>query len=220
MKTYGVFDIIGPRMIGPSSSHTAGAAKIGRIGNRIVGGDVRKATVTLYESFATTGRGHGTDKAIAGGLLGFAPDDARLKNSFELAKEQGVEIEFVFSDKAAQHPNTARINVTDSRGESMEIVGASVGGGNIEILEVNGMEARFSCDLPTILVFHTDLPGVIARATSVFSEENINIATMRVYRTSKSQDAGMIIETDTAVEQETIDRIKEKTPEIKRIYAI
>ena len=111
MKKARLFDIIGPRMIGPSSSHTAGAARLGKISLLLLGEEVKKARVTLYESFAKTGRGHGTDRAIAGGLLGFSPEDERLRNSFEIAKERGIDIDFEFSEEDSIHPNTARIKV-------------------------------------------------------------------------------------------------------------
>ncbi|MGX8699043.1 MAG: L-serine ammonia-lyase, iron-sulfur-dependent subunit beta, partial [bacterium] len=191
MKTYRVFDIIGPRMIGPSSSHTAGAARLGLVAARMLHGDVRRAEVTLYESFATTGLGHGTGKAIVGGLLGMEPEDERLRVSFALAQERGLSFHFTFSEEPAPHPNTARIEAEDSGGGRVALVGASVGGGNIEILEVNGMEVSFTCQYPTLLGFYTDRPGVIQRVTSVLAEQNINIAFMRVFRTSRRQKACM-----------------------------
>ncbi len=215
-KTYRVFDIIGPRMIGPSSSHTAGAAKLGLMANHLVGGKVQAAEVTLYESFATTGRGHGTDKAIAGGLLGFAPDDERLRDSLQLAKDWGVDLVFRFSDKPAPHPNTARILVTGVQGAQVELLGASVGGGNIEVLAVDGMEVSFACNYPTLLIFHRDQPGAIQRVTSVLAERGINIAFMRVFRASKHREACMVIETDGSIPADLIPEIQLKAPEVER----
>lgn len=220
MKNYGVFDIIGPQMIGPSSSHTAGAARLGYIANHMIGGDVRRAEVTLYGSFAETGRGHGTDRAIAGGLMGFDPGDERLRDSFALAQAAGMQISFAMSQEPTAHPNTARIRVWNSDGGSLELLGASVGGGNIEIQEVNGMEVSFSGDYPTLLIFYPDMPGMIQKVTSVLAKHSINIAFMRVFRTSKSREASMIIETDERVPGELVDEIRRCAPEIERICEI
>lgn len=220
MKNFRVFDIVGPRMIGPSSSHTAGAAKIGMIGYKLASGDISSAKVTLFGSFATTGIGHGTDKAIVGGLLGFYPEDERIRDSLKLAEEQGKKIDVVFSDVTAAHPNTAKIELIDSKGEETELLAASIGGGNIEVKEINGMQVSFSCEYPTVLVFHHDVPGVIGKTTNVFAEENINIAFMKVFRTSKSQSASMVIETDTEVTDEVLSKIESCTPEIMRVITI
>lgn len=220
MKKARVFDIIGPRMIGPSSSHTAGAARLGMIARKLAGGSVKKANVVLYESFATTGRGHGTDRAIAGGLLGFSPEDERLRNSFELAKRTGIDIKFEFSDKDSVHPNTAFFTVENESGEIMEMLGASIGGGSVEVKEVDGMEVSFFCDYPTLLVFHTDMPGVISKITSVLAEEKINIAFMKVFRTSRNKDASMVIETDEEVPKELLPKIMECAQGIKRVSTI
>lgn len=220
MKSYRIFDIVGPRMIGPSSSHTAGAARIGKVAYSLAGGNVKKAHVTLYDSFATTGEGHGTDKALAGGLLGMEPDDERLKYSFRLAEEQGVEITFETSTKEAKHPNTARIVVEGENGNKAELVGVSVGGGNIEIQEINGMEVSFNCKYPTTLTFHHDLPGVISRVTATMAREGINIAFMKVFRTSKQQQACMVIETDGIVPSEIIETIRKENPEIWEICSL
>ncbi len=220
MKNYGVFDIIGPQMIGPSSSHTAGAAKLGLIANHMIGGDVRRAEITLYGSFADTGKGHGTDRAIVGGLLGFDPGDERLRDSFALARDAGMEISIAMSQDPTLHPNTARIKAWNSEGAGFELLGASVGGGNIEIQEVNGMEVSFTGDYPTLLLFYPDVPGMIQKVTAVLAQHSINIAFMRVFRTSKSREASMIIETDERVPGELIEEIRRCAPEIERICEI
>lgn len=220
MKKARLFDIIGPRMIGPSSSHTAGAARLGKISLLLLGEEVKKARVTLYESFAKTGRGHGTDRAIAGGLLGFSPEDERLRNSFEIAKERGIDIDFEFSEEDSIHPNTARIKVYGESGEIVEVLGVSVGGGNIEVKEVNGMEVSFTCEYPTLLVFHTDMPGVISKITASLADEGINIAFMKVFRTSRNNDASMVIETDEEVPKELLGTILKCAPGIKRVSTI
>lgn len=220
MKGYRVFDIIGPRMIGPSSSHTAGAARLGGVACRLVGGDVIRATVTLYGSFAKTGRGHGTDRAIVGGLLGFAPDDDAVRTAIELAREQGRDISVLFSDGETRHPNTARIAAEGRQGQSVEIVGASIGGGSIEIQEINGMEVSFGCEYPTLLVFHQDIPGIVGTVTSTLGQHGINIAFMRVFRHAKREDACMVIETDGQIPPELVYRLSRETPEITEVCTL
>ena len=141
MKEYGLFDLIGPQMIGPSSSHTAGAARIGYVASRMAGGCVKKAVVTLYGSFAETGKGHGTDKAVVAGLLGFAPDDDRLRIAPQLAKEWGRDIRVEFSDEEMKHPNTAGIVFENEDGRTIHMTGASIGGGNIIINKINDTDS-------------------------------------------------------------------------------
>lgn len=217
MKEYGVFDLIGPQMIGPSSSHTAGAARLGGVAYRLADGKIRKARVTLYGSFADTGRGHGTDRAIVAGLLGLAPDDGRIRSSFALAKEQKKDISVEFSSHSMKHPNTARILIESESGQRMELVGASIGGGSIEIQEINGMEVSFGCEYPTVLIFHQDRPGVISKVTGVLAEEEINIAFMRVFRNSRRQNACMIIETDQEVNAGVLERIRGESEDIMEV---
>ena len=214
MKQFHLFDLIGPQMIGPSSSHTAGAARLGNVAWRLAEHQVRKAYVTLYGSFATTGAGHGTDRAIAAGLLGYPPEDELLRDSFALAKEQGCEITFQYSDEKRRHPNTAKITVERKDGATIELVGASIGGGSIEIQEINGMEVSFGCDYPTLLIFHYDRPGVIHSVIGVLAEKNINVAFMRVIRSSRHQRACMVIETDTSVESAVAAQIRTANPDI------
>ena len=220
MKEYGLFDLIGPQMIGPSSSHTAGAARLGGVAYRLAGGRVKKARVILYGSFADTGRGHGTDKAVIAGLLGFAPDDSRLRSAPELAAEQGKDIMVEFSTRQMKHPNTARIMVEDTSGRCIDMVGASVGGGSIEIQEINGMEVSFGCEYPTLLVFQNDRPGVISKVTGILAEQGINIAFMRVFRNSKWQNACMVIETDGQVGEDILKRIRGESPDILEVCAL
>lgn len=217
MKEYGVFDLIGPQMIGPSSSHTAGAARLGRVAYRLANGKVKKAKVTLYGSFADTGKGHGTDRAIVAGLLGLAPDDSRIRNSFELAEEQRKDISVEFSSQSMKHPNTARMIIEDENGRTIELLGASVGGGSIEIQEINGMEVSFGCDYPTLLVFHQDKPGVISKVTGALAEREINIAFMRVFRNSRRQNACMVIETDGEVGEQVLERIRLGSKEVTEV---
>ncbi len=220
MEDYSVFDIIGPRMTGPSSSHTAGAVRLAHIARHIAGQDVAQAAFTLYGSFAETGKGHGTDKALVAGVLGMAPDDARIKEAFAVAREQGVLISVVFSDEPAKHPNTARIEITGSGGQRTEIVGESVGGGNIRISEINGLEVEFSGDYPTLIIQHNDQPGVIAEVSNVLAQLNVNIAFMRVFRHGKGEDAYMTIETDQKVTAQMQAMIRQRCDGINKLFSV
>lgn len=208
MKYRTVFDIIGPIMIGPSSSHTAGAARIGRAARTIFARKPKRAVITLYGSFAKTYRGHGTDVALAGGLLDFDTFDKRMVNALEIAREEGIEIEFVESDELTDHPNTARLYLEDDQG-SIEVVGISIGGGKMEIVELNGFELKLSGNDPVLLVLHQDQYGAVAKVATVLAEHQINIGFMQVSRKEKGSQALMSIETDQPVAPEVRDQIKD-----------
>lgn len=220
MEDFSVFDIIGPRMTGPSSSHTAGAVRIALIARRLLGAEIARVHFTLYGSFAETGKGHGTDKALIGGILGFAPDDERIPRAYELAKEQGIHVDFTFSDEPADHPNTVKIELVDVNDRKMEVVGRSVGGGNILITEINEQGVELSGDYPTLIVSHRDEPGVIAEVSHVLAQLNINIAFMRVFRHGRGRDAYMCIETDTPVTKEMQAIIRQLCRCITELYAV
>jgi len=198
LKYRSVFDIIGPVMIGPSSSHTAGAARIGQVARTLFGRKPRQVTVTLYGSFAKTHQGHGTDIAIAGGLLNYDTHDERIVHALETAREQGMEITWIESEEVPEHPNTARLRLEDEQGE-MEVVGISVGGGKIEIVELNGFELKLSGSAPALLVTHHDRYGAVAKVATVLADQRINIGYMQVSRKQKGSEALMIIETDQHV---------------------
>ena len=190
-----VFDIIGPVMIGPSSSHTAGAARIGRVVRRIFGEEPAEIKIYLYSSFAKTYRGHGTDIAIVGGLLGMEPDNVNLAKSIEIAREQGIKVAFVPKSDKVKHPNTTRILL--KRGDhTLDVVGESIGGGNIRISQINGFNIILTAGTPTYIQIHKDVPGMVARATELLSAHQVNIAKMTVTREAKGEKAIMIIETD------------------------
>ncbi len=220
MQKFSVLEIIGPRMIGPSSSHTAGAARLAHVAYKLAGGGVKSAEITLYGSFAETGRGHGTDKALIAGILGMEPDDENLRISPEIARERGVDIRIMFSDELVEAPNTARIKTVNSKGEVSELVGVSVGGGNILVTELNGVKLKFTGEYPTLVLRHHDVPGVITSVTGILAKEQINVAFMRVFRHVKRQDAYMVIETDTPVPERTIALIKDWCPEITEVKAL
>ncbi|WP_175073197.1 L-serine ammonia-lyase, iron-sulfur-dependent subunit beta [Terribacillus sp. AE2B 122] len=215
MKYQSVFDIIGPVMVGPSSSHTAGAARIGRAARLIFGIEPTWATVHLYGSFAKTYRGHGTDLAIAGGLLGYDTDDDRIRFALETAEKQNIKIEFIEDTAATEHPNTARIKL-GTKDSSMELVGISIGGGKVEITELNGFELRMSGNKPAILIMHNDRFGAIASVTQILAQHEINIAHMEVSRKDVGKDALMVIETDQNVEDDVM-QVLEKAPHINRV---
>jgi L-serine dehydratase len=175
-----IFDIIGPVMIGPSSSHTAGAVRIGGVSGRILGEDAAHAEIGLAGSFAETYRGHGTDRALVAGLLGMFPDDARIRDSFRLAKERGMTFTFSTVKIPHAHPNTARISLTGVTGKTAVVEAASVGGGNILITRVNGTETAFTGNLDTLIIVNEDIPGVIAKVTTLLASMGINIDTFKL----------------------------------------
>lgn len=197
-----VFDIIGPVMVGPSSSHTAGAVRIGRIARMLLGEEPVAAVIKLHGSFAKTYKGHGTDKALIGGLMGFSVDDARLRVSMELADEAGFAYTFETGNLGPVHPNTAYIDVRGASGKTASIMGSSVGGGNIVITQVNGVDVEFTGQYYTLIICHNDAPGAVAAVTNVLAAVNINIAFMKVYRTLKGGKAMMVIETDQPIDDE------------------
>jgi L-serine dehydratase len=217
---YSVFDIIGPRMVGPSSSHTAGAARLGKVARRISGNDVAKVTFVLYGSFAKTYRGHGTDRALLAGIMGMEPNDPDLGKSLEIARSTGIEYEFVASDADSPHPNTVKMTITGSDGKKTEVTGCSIGGGNIRVVQINGLSVEFTGEYPTLVIRHLDRPGVIAEVSSLMGRFNINIAFMRVFRQSKGQDAFMIIETDNEIPKKVISQVRSLSDEIKDVYLI
>lgn len=220
MKNYSAFDIIGPRMIGPSSSHTAGAARIGKFVRKICGESINKVIFILHGSFAKTYRGHGTDRALVGGILGMEPNDDHLSNSLEIAKKQGLIYEFIESDLGDRHPNTVKIIIENKEGKKMEVVGSSIGGGNIKITQINGLDVEFTGEYPTLIIRQMDQPGVIAKVTKIMGENDMNIAFMRVFRHNKGQDAFMIIEMDSPISKSIVEKIKFSGEEIKEAYAI
>ena len=215
-----LFDILGPVMVGPSSSHTAGAVRIGLAARRLLGeGTPKSAEITLFGSFAATGRGHGTDRALIAGLLGYKPDDERIADSYAWAKGYGMDVHFEFSKRAAEHPNTATIKMTGQSGKQMTMTACSLGGGRIIVTEFNGLQAKFSCDLPTLIVQNTDQPGRVGIVTSLLAKEKINIATLHVYRDHPGGNAVMIIEMDKSASKAIVESLS-KAEGIKRVITV
>ena len=195
-----LFDIIGPVMIGPSSSHTAGAARIGRVARQLLGEPPVKAVVSFHGSFEKTYRGHGTDRAVVGGLLDMAVDDERLRRSLHIAKEQGLEVTFRAVHLRDAHPNTVVVEAVGESGRRVRVQAASIGGGSIRVQYLDGLEVGFSGEKITLVIRHTDAPGAIAMVTRLRSEAGINIATMRVFRHEVGGKACMAIELDARPE--------------------
>ncbi|WLR52301.1 L-serine ammonia-lyase, iron-sulfur-dependent subunit beta [Bacillus tianshenii] len=206
MKYKSVFDIIGPVMIGPSSSHTAGAARIGRVARSLFGRTPKWAEISFYGSFAKTYKGHGTDVAIVGGILDFDTYDERIIHSLDLAKDEGVTIQFREEEAVPDHPNTARVKIGDENGD-LELVGISIGGGKIQITELNGFELKLSGNHPALLVMHNDRYGAIAGVANVLAKYEMNIGHMEVSRKEKGQRALMTIEVDQSFDDKIIDEL-------------
>jgi len=210
MREYSCFDILGPIMIGPSSSHTAGAARLGKIAAIIAGENkFTKVEFYLHGSFAKTYKGHGTDKALVAGVLGLNPWDEMLKDSFQIAKKRGLQFEFIESNLGDEHPNTVKFVFIEENKSTVEVMGSSVGGGNIKITEIDGQKIEFTGNYPTLIIRHKDTPGMISKVSTIIYEAGVNIAFLKVYRKDRGHSAAMIFETDSVIPVGTNKRIKE-----------
>ena len=194
-----LFDVLGPVMIGPSSSHTAGAAKIGYTAQKLLGEVPAQADIGLYGSFATTGKGHGTDRALVAGLLGLRPDDPRLPDSFALAAQRGMQFSIHPVELRSAHPNTAVRTLTSRTGRQLSLKAASVGGGRIRVTEIDGVPADFGGDSNTLIIHNEDTPGCIAEVTMALALRRINIASMQVFRAAAGGYAVMVLECDSHI---------------------
>lgn len=204
----GLFDILGPVMVGPSSSHTAGACRLGLIARAILGTPPERARIRLHGSFAATGEGHGTQRALVGGILGLAPDDLRLRRAFEEADRAGLDYAFESVDLGDDaHPNTAVIELS-AGDDTLTVRGASVGGGRVEVTAIDEFPVALGGDYHTLVLAAHDQPGTIASISSVFAEDGVNLATMRVDRTGRHKEALMTVELDAAITDEAIERIR------------
>jgi L-serine dehydratase len=214
-----LLDIIGPVMVGPSSSHTAGACRIGLFARALLGGQPEHARVELHGSFARTGQGHGTDRAIAGGLLGFHPDDERLRDSIELAAEAGLDLTFENAKlRGNHHPNTTRISA--KRGDrQVSVIGSSIGAGRIVVTAIDGFHVDITGTLPTLVVVAADQPGTVAAVTSTLAEAGGNIATIKVSRRQKGGHAIHIYELDEPVSAEALVALA-ALPSVQSVRAI
>ena len=205
-----IFDILGPVMVGPSSSHTAGAVRIGLITRRLLGEKVKTARIGMYGSFAATGKGPGTDRALVAGLLGMEPDDIRIPASFELAKQEQMEFQIEEISLSGAHPNTAVLNVEGISGRKLEVQASSLGGGRIMINRLDGIEVNCTCEMPTLIVHNIDQPGLVAKVTSMLFESNINIANMSLYRDRRGGIAVMVIEADKEIPKEMLGWLEQQ----------
>lgn len=214
-----IFSILGPVMIGPSSSHTAGAAKLGRVAKGIIGMPYDEVKFYLHGSFAKTYRGHGTDKALVAGVLGFDESDERLRNSFAIAKEQGIAFSFEPIELENAHENTVRM-VFYRQGEKVSsVTGSSIGGGNIIITRFDGFDVEFTGKMPTIIIKHLDKAGTIGNVSTLLGRAGINIATMSVSRRSRGDKASMLIETDDNITDAIVSEL-EQIPNIISVKVI
>ena len=208
MSFISVFDVIGPNMIGPSSSHTAGANVIGYLARKLAPGRITKVTFRLYGSFAQTYHGHGTDRALLGGLLGFRSDDERIVRSFELAEQEGLQFEFIPDGSETEvHPNTADIIMECDNGKTMTVRGESLGGGKARVCRINGVEVDFSGQYHALLVIQNDRPGVLAHITRCLSDQNVNIAFLRLFREEKGNTAYTFAESDDPIPESAVPDI-------------
>ena len=213
-----IFDIIGPVMVGPSSSHTAVAVKIGYIARKLMGEEIAEAEILLYGSFLATGKGHGTNMALVAGLMGMKPDDNRIPDSLNIAKERGMQVTFGVSDLKEAHPNTAQLRLTGVTGRKLEVVGESIGGSRINIAKIDGIDTNFSGDYPTLVVHNVDQPGHVSEVTSMLAHKSVNIAAMQLYRSNRGGEAVMVVECDQEVPQEGIKWLEKAEGVVKVTY--
>ncbi|WP_169088599.1 L-serine ammonia-lyase, iron-sulfur-dependent subunit beta [Paenibacillus sp. PL91] len=207
MRFKDVFSIIGPGMIGPSSSHTAGAVRFGRVARELFGIQPKQADVVFYGSLAATYRGHGTDMAVTAGLLRFDTDDERIPESLNLADALGMKVTFQTISGPAVHPNTLTVTLHSGR-MRFHMMGCSIGGGNIEVVEVNGFDLKFTANYPTLIVYHEDRPGVLADVTRLLSDAGINIGYMDVDRKARLGQAATVIEMDGTIQDDLLKKVK------------
>ena len=204
-----IFDMMGPVMVGPSSSHTAGAARIGNMGRTLLGEEVARADIGLYGSFAETGYGHGTDRALLAALLGMKPDDLRIPNAYEEANRAGMAYSFRTVELRDAHPNTALLELTGKSGKKLTLQASSVGGGAIVVNKIDGIDVNFTGDFNTLIVRNQDESGSVAAITSILSQVHINVANMSVNRHRRGGDALMVIETDQHIKPRQVEFLSE-----------
>lgn len=220
MSFISVFDVLGPNMVGPSSSHTAGAAVIAFLAQKMINGPVKKVTFTLYGSFAKTYRGHGTDRALLGGIMGFSTDDMRIRDSYQIADQIGLEYSFVPNEEETDvHPNTVDIQMTNESGHQMLIRGESLGGGKVRIVKINNVSVDFTGEYSAVIVMQQDKPGVVAHITACLSERDVNIAFMRLFREEKGHTAYTIVESDGTLPADIAQKLREN-PNIHDVMII
>lgn len=220
MSFISVFDVLGPNMIGPSSSHTAGAAVIGALAGKIMTPPIKKVEFTLYGSFAKTYQGHGTDRALLGGVMGFSTDDTRIRDSFRIARERGIDYTFIPNETETDiHPNTVDIRMENETGQVMTVRGESLGGGKVRIVRINGVSVDFTGEYSSVIVIQQDQPGVVAHITKVISDLGINIAFLRLFRDAKGHTAYTIVESDSRLPEDILGALREN-PNIRDVMLV
>ena len=211
-----LFDIMGPIMVGPSSSHTAGAVRIGLITRKLLGRPPVRSELLLHGSFAATGKGHGTDRALVAGLLGMGPDDPDIPRSFALAERAGLLVRIGSVVLRGAHPNSVLLNVEDERGNTLEVNASSLGGGRVRVNAIDGLDASFTGDYPTLIIRNEDRPGAVAEVSAILSRRKVNIATMQLYRNMRGGLAVMVMESDQDIWQEAVEELR-SCPGIVRV---
>ena len=212
MSFISVFDVLGPNMIGPSSSHTAGASVIAFLAQKMISGPLAKVEFILYGSFAKTYKGHGTDRALLGGIMGFSTDDMRIRDSYQIARERGLAFSFKVNEEETEvHPNTVDITMENTKGQTMTIRGESLGGGKVRIVRINQVKVDFTGEYSAVIVIQQDKPGVVAHITKVLSERNVNIAFMRLFREKKGHMAYTIVESDGYLSEDGADELRQNS---------
>ncbi len=220
MSFISVFDVLGPNMIGPSSSHTAGACAIALLAQQMKSGTLKEVEFTLYGSFAKTYHGHGTDRALLGGIMGFATDDVRIRDSFDIARERGIAYRFLSNETETDvHPNTVDIRMVNEKGTQMTVRGESLGGGKVRIVRINQVQVDFTGEYNAVIIIQEDRPGVAAHITKALSDRGVNIAFMRLFRESKGEKAYTIVESDGRLPEDITGKLLEN-PNIREVMLV
>ena len=215
-----IFDILGPVMIGPSSSHTAGAEIIAFLAQKMITPPLVRVNFTLYGSFAKTYHGHGTDRALLGGIMGFSADDTRIRDSFDIAAKRGLAYSFTPNETETDiHPNTVDIRMENAEGQVMTVRGESLGGGKVRIVRINGVKVDFSGEYNALIVVQQDKPGVVAHITNILSEHGVNIAFMRLFREAKGHTTYTIVESDERL-PEGVSKLLRQNPNITDVMVV
>lgn len=218
MAQIGLFDIVGPIMVGPSSSHTAGAVRLGLAARKILGSEVKRAKIELHGSFAATYWGHRTDVALVAGLMGMGMDDERIPQALELARAAGLEYSFTAADLGDVHPNSVRMRV-EGEGDAITLCGSSIGGGRINIFELNGFQISLDGSFWVLMTKHRDTPGVIAEVTKVLAIHGINIAFLDVSRTTRGSDALLLAQTDDPIPELAVEHVR-RIPQVLTVRTL
>ena len=220
MAFISVFDVLGPNMIGPSSSHTAGAEIIAFLAQKMITPPLVRVNFTLYGSFAKTYHGHGTDRALLGGIMGFSADDTRIRDSFDIAAKRGLAYSFTPTETETDiHPNTVDSRMENAEGQVMTVRGESLGGGKVRIVRINGVKVDFSGEYNALIVVQQDKPGVVAHITNILSEHGVNIAFMRLFREAKGHTAYTIVESDERL-PEGVSELLRQNPNITDVMVV